>query len=380
MGVKKRLCGMTVFMASTLCHAQSSVTLYGAVDEGFTFTNNQGGHHNYQMTNGGLGSSKWGFLVNEDLGAGYHAVARLEDGFDINSGKFNNGGREFGRQSYVGLSGPQGTVLLGRQYDLVLDSLLPLSGSLQFSGILGTHAADVDNVWGDYSLSNTVKYISPAFGGLRFSGLFSFGGTAGAFQNGRKEAVSLTYAYDALSAAAVFSRINNPATSIYDATAAPVAGTTFTNPITNPTFGGYISARTLQVAGAGVNYQIGQAKIGFVYTNTRFEDVVRTSSTPFSGTATFNNFEALASYRITPAFLAGLSYDYTKAESARYGQVNFGAQYSISKRTLVYATTAWEKASGTDSTGKQAVAALSFLTPSSTSSQVAVRIGIRHVF
>jgi predicted porin len=372
--------GLFCSLVWSVSQAQSSVTLYGVVDDGFTFTNNQAGRHNYQASNGALGSSKWGFLINEDLGSQYHAVARLENGFDVNTGKFNNGGREFGRQSYVGLSGPQGTLLLGRQYDLVLDSLIPLSSALQFAGILAAHAGDVDNMWGDYSLSNTVKYISPTFAGFKLSGLLSLGGVAGDFANGKKVAISLTYTQEGLSAAAVLSRINNPATSIYDATAQPVSGTAFVNSITNPTFSGYTSARTLQVAGAGANYAFGAVKIGLIYTNTRFEDVVRTNSTPFSGTATFNNFEALASYQVTPSLQAGVSYDYTKAETAKYQQVNFGSEYSLSRRTLLYAIVAWEKATGIDSTGEHAVAALPFLTPSSTGNQVAVRVGVRHNF
>lgn len=378
--MKKQLFGLTVLVASSAAHAQSSVALYGIVDDGVTFTNNQAGQHNYQASNGALGSSKWGLLINEDLSGGYSTIVRLENGFDINTGKFNNGGREFGRQAYVGIGSPFGSVLLGRQYDLVLDSLLPLSGALKFAGILGTHAADVDNMWGDYSLSNSVKYISPNYGGFRVSGLFSFGGVAGDFANGRKESVSLSYSNTAFSASAVFSRIRNPASSIYDATANPVAGTTFVNPITIPTFSGYASAQTLQVAGAGANYKIGAATVGVIYTNTRFEDVVRTSSTPFAGTATFNNVEALATYNFTPAWLVGASYDYTKAESTKYSQINIGTEYSISKRTLFYAIAAWEHAIGTDSTGKKAVAALSFLTPSSTANQVAVRVGVRHAF
>lgn len=378
--MKKTIIAACVASAASFAHAQSSVVLYGAVDDGLTYTNNQGGHHNFQASNGALGSSKWGFLINEDLGGGYSAIARLENGFDINSGKMNNGGRLFGRQSYVGIGSPFGTVLLGRQYDLVLDSLIGLSASTRFGGILATHAADVDNVWGDYSLNNSIKYISPTYAGFKLSGLFSLGGTAGDFANGKKTSISLSYAGQALSAAAVFSRINNPATSIYDATAAPVAGGTFTNPITNPTFSGYVSAHTLQVAGAGVNYRMGQVLIGFTYTNTRFEDVVRTSSTPFSGTATFNNFEGLATWNATPALMFGASYDYTKGETAKYLQTNVGTWYNLSKRTLFYATTSWERALGIDSTGKEAVAALSFLTPSSTNNQVAVRIGVRHVF
>ena len=101
---------------------------------------------------------------------------------------------------------------------------------------------------------------------------------------------------------------------------------------------------------------------------------------PFSGTATINNYEALATYNVTPALLLGASYDYTKAEPAKYLQLNVGTQYRLSRRTLLYATTSWERATGIDSMGKSAVAALSFLTPSSTNSQLAVRAGIRHLF
>ncbi|KVE66091.1 porin [Burkholderia vietnamiensis] len=377
----KKACLAAVFMSSAVgANAQSAVTLYGTVDNGITYTNNQSGHRNIQASNGALGSSKWGFLIKEDLGGGYSALARLENGFDINRGTLNNGGRLFGRQAYVGVGSPFGTVTMGRQYDLVLDSLIGLSASSRFGGILAAHAADVDNVWGDYSLSNSVKYVSPNYAGFKVSALFSFGGVPGDFSNGKKESVSLSYARDALSAAVVFSRIDNPATSIYDASAAPVAGGTFVDPITNPIFSGYTSARALQVAGAGINYRLGQALVGFTYTNTRFENVVRTSSTPFSGTATFNNFEALATYNVTPAFMLGTSCDYTKAETAKYLQLNAGALYNLSKRTLLYATTSWEHATGIDSTGKAAVAALTFLTPSSTGNQVAVRAGIRHNF
>jgi predicted porin len=181
-------------------------------------------------------------------------------------------------------------------------------------------------------------------------------------------------------ASAVFSRINNPATSLYYATATPVQGATFANPISNPTYSGYVSARTLQIAGVGANYKIGAASLGAIYTNTRFEDVVPTSSTPFAGTASFNTFEVNGSYYITPAWLAGVGCTYTKAETAKYEQVNVGAEYLLSKRTLLYATTVWEHASGSDSTGKSATAALAFVTPSSTPNQVAVRVGVRQLF
>jgi predicted porin len=378
--MKREMLCAALLIGTTNCIAQSSVTLYGTVDDGFSFTNNQTGSHNYQMVNGGRGSSKWGFRTVEDLGSGMSAIAVLENGFDINTGKLGNGGRLFGRQAYVALNGVFGSLRLGRQYDLVADSLMPLASSLKFGGVLTTRAGDVDNVWGDYSVSNTIKYYTPEFAGLKAGALLSLGGAAGNFSQGRGEGLSLTYALGPVNAAAALLRLNNPATSLYDATTTPQAGATFVNPITNPTFSGYVSAKTLQIAGGGASYAVGNAVIGVLYTNTRFEDVVRTSSTPFSGTATFNSIEANATYRFTPAVLVGAAYNYTKGETAKYSQVNVGAEYDLSKRTMLYAIAAWEHAIGTDSTGKSAVAAMAFVTPSSTSNQVVVRVGVRQAF
>lgn len=365
---------------TTSVFAQSSVTLYGTLDDSLAFANNQSGGHSYQLMQGALGSSKWGLLINEDLGGGYSTVARLENGFDINSGKLGNNGRLFGRQAYVGISAPYGTVLFGRQYDLVADALLFASSSLKFAGIWGAHVNDVDNIWCTYSMNNAIKYISPTIGGFKGAALFSLGGVAGDFSDGKKESGMLSYNYKGFDAAVVFSRINNPATSIYDGTANPVAGGAFTNTVTPPAYSGYASAGTVQVMGAGVNYKFLGASIGAVYTNARYENVVKTSSTPFSGTATFNTFDVNATYRITPTVLVGAGYTYSKAEDAKYGQLNLGAQYFLSKRTSLYTVAAWQRALGTNSTGKVAVAQIYGLSPSSTGNQVAIRVGIRHSF
>jgi predicted porin len=378
--MKKFLILAASSMVMTPVFAQSSAVLYGTVDDGFAYSTNQSGKHDYQLSQGALGSSKWGILINEDLGGGYRSVARLENGFDINSGKLNNNGRLFGRQAYVGLSGPFGTVLLGRQYDVVADSLLFASSALKFAGIWGAHVNDVDNIWCSFSLNNSIKYISPTFAGLRASALFSLGGVAGDFSSGRKESASLSYNYLSFDSAVVFSRINNPATSIYDATAAPVPGGSFTNTITVPAFSGYASAQSLQTIGAAMNYKFLGASVGAEYTNTRFQDVVRTSSTPFAGTASFNTFELNATYLVTPAVQLGAGYTYSKTGTATYGQLNLGTQYYLSKQTMLYLVGAWQHAIGTDSTGKAAVAQIYGLSPSSNSNQLALRVGVRHSF
>ncbi|MDB5787921.1 porin [Caballeronia mineralivorans] len=380
MKIKKFCLGAPVLLAASVSHAQSSVTLFGTLDDGITYTNNQGGAHNIQMSNGGRGSSRWGFRGVEDLGGGMTTTFVLEGGFDPNTGKMGNGSREFGRQAYVGLDSHFGSVRLGRQYDVVSDSLIGLTSAAKFGGVMTAHAGDVDNVWGDYSFSNTVKYVSPNFRGLQGSAMLTLGGVAGDFSKGRGEGANLTYTTPSFKVALAALKLNNPATSLYDATATPVANTTFTNPITNPIYSGYVSARTYQVLGAGANYVFGGLSVGTVYTNTQYQDVIKTSSTPFSGTARFNNVDANFSYRFTPSILAGAAYDYTRGESANYSQVNIGTEYDLSKRTLFYAIGAWQHASGTDSTGHAAVAALAFISPSGTSNQLALRVGIRHSF
>jgi len=63
-----------IVTAAGLAHAQSSVTLYGLIDAGLTYTNSQisgtgGGHSNWEMTSGAVQYSRWGLRGVEDLGA-----------------------------------------------------------------------------------------------------------------------------------------------------------------------------------------------------------------------------------------------------------------------------------------------------------------------
>ena len=119
--------------------AQSTVTLYGIVDDGFNWTSNAGGHNLYNMSSGVLQASRWGLRGKEDLGGGLAAVFVLENGFDPNNGSLaqkNRGstqGLMFGCQAYVGLSVLYGSVLLGRQYDSVVDYVGPFESGTQWA-------------------------------------------------------------------------------------------------------------------------------------------------------------------------------------------------------------------------------------------------------
>ena len=41
-------------------HAQSSVQLYGIIDEGINYVSNASGHHLYSLASGVLNGSRWG--------------------------------------------------------------------------------------------------------------------------------------------------------------------------------------------------------------------------------------------------------------------------------------------------------------------------------
>lgn len=93
--------------------AQSSVTVYGIVD-------NNAGWGKGSLTSlkrlgtGGFLGSRLGFRGIEDLGGGLRAMFVIEHGFNSDDGAV--AGAFWGRQSYVGLSGSWGELLLGRQY------------------------------------------------------------------------------------------------------------------------------------------------------------------------------------------------------------------------------------------------------------------------
>src|SRR3954447_16881127 len=69
-------------------HAQSSVTLYGLIDDSIQFVHNADTANNnlWNMASGNLQGSRWGLKGTEDLGGGLKAIFQLESGFDPNTG------------------------------------------------------------------------------------------------------------------------------------------------------------------------------------------------------------------------------------------------------------------------------------------------------
>ncbi|HVE06663.1 MAG TPA: porin [Paraburkholderia sp.] len=375
-------------------HAQSSVTLYGIVDEGLTFNNNSHGARQYSMVSGEIQASRFGLKGIEDLGGGMTALFVLENGMDLSSGKLGQGGLMFGRQVFVGLGTPYGTITLGRQYDSVVDYVGLFEVGDQWGGFYTAHPGDLDNINNTNRVNNAIKYTSKNYGGLTFGGVYAPGGVAG--HTGQNQIWSLGSAYynGPLGLGVGYLNIRNPNVSFYGTSvlantsgSAPLATL---NNITSPVFSGFANARTQQVVAAGGAYTWGAATFGGTYSNTRFTDLDGGHSAPnplgSQGTAVFNNVEANVKYQITTALLVGAAYDYTKGSSvnghdgATYHQAALGVDYFLSKRTDVYFVGIYQKASGTDSTGHSAVAAINGVTPSDDDRQLVLRVGMRHKF
>lgn len=123
-------CSFAATCALALCtgaYAQSTVTLYGTVDAGITYTSNQqftradgsvGSGHGWALTGGNLVPSRYGLVGVENLGGGMQAKFMLENSFYTGSGAFVQSGAQFNRQAWVGVAHERyGTLSLGRQYD-----------------------------------------------------------------------------------------------------------------------------------------------------------------------------------------------------------------------------------------------------------------------
>ncbi|MFP3501647.1 porin [Burkholderia sp. SIMBA_062] len=384
---------LAMCLAGTIgaAHAQSSVTLYGVFDQGVLAATNVHGGHLYQSSSGWLSGSRWGMRGAEDLGGGTQAIFVLENGFDGSSGAALQGGREFGRMAYVGLANPYGKLTFGRQYDMVVDHLAYLGMISEiWGGAFACHPGDIDNLCNSRRMDNSIKYSSPTFNGLSFGAAYSFGGTPGAFSRGSIWTAGADYTKGPLSIGVGYFNVNSPNTVFYGGSAISGATTSFTNGLSaSPAISGFATANRQETFAAGANYTIGSSTIGASYSYTRFDDLgaFHVAGSPTQGgNARLQNAEIRYAINVTPFLLAGIAFHYTTVGSvggisgARYRQLNLGINYSLSKRTSLYAVFATQSANGMDSTGKPAVAALAFVSASSSNRQTAAQIGIRHRF
>ncbi|TAM02950.1 MAG: porin [Paraburkholderia sp.] len=376
---------LAALCAAGLAHAQTSVTLYGTIDTSITFINHANGSANqWSLGNnsfGNLSGSRWGLRGAEDLGGGLKAIFQLENGFNPSTGSAGQSGRLFGRQAYVGLTAEQyGSLTLGRQYDPLIDLVQGITADNYFGSVFAT-PGDVDNYDNSFRVNNAVKYTTPMWNGLRASAMYAFGGVAGATGAEQSYAAAVAWNSGPLSlAGGYFYAANNQA-------ALGIRGTwisTSDGPFDGPINAGYATARSLAIARAAAQYIIGPFTMGLGYSNARYAP---DASSVFRDTQKYNTGQGFVNYQLNPALLLGIGYSYTRANgdtSANYHQVSIGADYSLSKRTDLYMTAAWQHASGETGDGlggsMPAEASIGSYGYSGTNTQTIVNFGLRHKF
>lgn len=359
-----------------LATAQSSVTLYGLMSVGLTYVNDEKGHSNIKMVSGQMQNSRWGLRIREDLGGGVAAVAQLENGFDITSGAFQQGGRMFGRQAWVGLSSTSyGTLTFGRQYDLFWDNLQQFE-SANASNNLAVHIGDNDNMFGGFRYNNAIKYLSPDMHGLAVQGLYAFSNQAGAFAANRAMSFGVTYRQTAFRVAAAYLDIDRPGNAIpTGAVTDDYSGAPFIL-FHNSPLSTSVGVDRQRAFGAGGAVPFGPLTWNVVFSDVRYRYLDQTS-------LHLDNYDTSLTYQLTPSILLGAGYIFT---SGNYGNVPsngsmhwhtgaVSAVYSLSKRTDVYlfSDAVW-------ASGARAVAVTWLNAPSTTKEQVNVMAGIRHRF
>ncbi|WP_404990344.1 porin [Burkholderia pseudomultivorans] len=383
--LKKSLLSLALLTGIGAAHAQSTVTLYGVIDESLQFTHNAtaAGGNQLGLYSGNLSGSRWGLMGSEDLGGGLKAIFQLENGFDVNNGKmgtYNGTTSLFGRQAYVGLASNQyGTLTLGRQYDPLVDQVQGLTEDNYFGSTFAT-AGDVDNYDNSSRTNNAIKYLSPSYGGLQVETMYALGGVAGQTGSGQTWSVAAAYNAGPLSIAAGYFVADNSNSTVVRTGWSSTSDGTFDGPVNS----GYATAKSINIARVAARYIAGQYTFGLAYSNAAYKADAQSA---FTSTEKFNTGQAYLNYQATPALLLGLGYSYTHASgdtNASYNQVSLGADYSLSKRTDVYLVGAWQKASGTqlnaDGTVSSAEASIGSYGVAGTNSQDMVSLGIRHRF
>ena len=321
-------------------HAQSSVSLYGVIDEGLNYTSNANGHSAWQMKSGDTYGSRWGLKGTEDLGGGYKAIFKLESGFDVNSGQSGQGSRLFGRQAYVGLSSDQyGTVTFGRQYDTSVDDygFGALTAPGNYGGDVNAHPFDNDNTDFDFRVNNAVKYVSPTYRGLTAEAMYGFSNQPGGFSNNRVWGATLNYQNGGLTAAASYLKLNN-------------AGATSAGAVATDLL---FEGSSQQDIGVAATYRFTNTLVGLAYSHVdvydpTFNAYFTSQAGPAGGTWNawkFDNFEVNDQYFFRPDLWLGAAYTFTIAHlhattgsyTPKWHQVGLTLNYDLSKSTSIYA-------------------------------------------
>lgn len=219
--MKKTLAALAVLSAFAGSAIAADVTLYGRIDMGLSYTNqdadvaHEDDVNSFEMSSGTYTGNRFGLKGTEELGNGAKVGFVLENGFNGDDGTLNADGSIFDREATLKLITNYGEVGLGRVGILALDA-----GSYGIGGgftPFGTGWGDVGNqhlLWGaGYSsrFSNMLTLATPEMAGFKVYAQYSFGDGSGdenKSNSNRYYGIGATYNNGGLSLAAVVDSLN----------------------------------------------------------------------------------------------------------------------------------------------------------------------------
>jgi predicted porin len=387
--MKKSLVALAALAVVGIASAQSSVTLFGVLDAGVSYSDSKthfanGGsvkQSQWSQSSSGYNSSRIGFRGTEDLGGGLAASFWLEAGLGNDTGAAGGsvvggngaGGARtttslFNRRSTVSLSGNFGEVRIGRDYtasawnDTVFD---PFGFNGSGSNLIAIASSFGNSADGSYPrASNMVGYFLPK----------NLGGFYGQVQYGLAENVKTTGTDLSKAGRYVggrFGYANGPldvAVGYGESTLADVVG---------------VSKRNIKTANLGATYDFGVVKA--------FAEISQAKNTLDNTFAADSEVKAQgylvgATVPVGPGLIR-VSYSAVKfkdnviGEDPKAGQFALGYVHNLSKRTALYATVSHisDKHGATLLTNGNA-GNLTLLANGTVSSANGYDFGIRHAF
>jgi predicted porin len=181
--MQKKLIALAIAGLSGAAFAQTNVTIYGVADASFDVISVSGGSASNKadtpsFTRVSTNGSYIGFRGTENLGNGMNAMFQFESNANFDTG----GGLDTKRDSFVGLNGNFGTVLLGNltgptralgtRLDVNTGDTIGSNSALlgKLGGALSTWDGKRSTATGsvfDTRFNNSVAYVTPSFSGFQ---------------------------------------------------------------------------------------------------------------------------------------------------------------------------------------------------------------------
>lgn len=374
--MKRKLSVVAVLavMAGT-AQAQSSVTLYGAIDTGLFYQSTAAASfassaknlgHVFALKDAGVYSSFWGIKGIEDIGGGYKVNFRLQGVFNSGNGKLGladttGGTAVFNQQTTIGVSGPFGSIDFGRQFTPMIYAMADtdvrsaqyfgsiLSAWLGLNQAANWNGTNTNVPIGALYDSNAIVYQSPKFYGVSAGLEYAPGGVPGQIQGGTRESAVLKYSNYGVNLAAVY----------YNAHDTNLPATVSATGLDNNRFY-YLGAKyTFHSLSISASYGIGKNPSN-------------------AAQADYEMISGGIGYQFTPFLKVTSGFYYLKDRNNstnHSSEYALGAEYGLSKRTLLYAQVGYVANHGTMN---QTITYGEPVAPGV--STTAAMLGIRHTF